>query len=132
MKKTETHGFVNQLIAYMLVGICFSGSIGLGTVWLRQQMAQTANNVKLLEVRSQAIERHLAETNALIAAESSADVLARRNVEWNLGLVRPQERQIVRVFEPVEDRLARKRHDRLFADQRATIAPVRFVLGEGQ
>ena len=129
MNNKETHGFVNQLLVYTLVMICFSGSIGLGTVWLRQQIAQTANNVKLLESRSQAIERHLAETNALIAAESSADVLARRNTEWNLGLVRPQERQIVRVFEPVEDRLARKRHDQLFADERGTVAPVRFVLG---
>jgi hypothetical protein len=133
MNKSESQGFVNQLLVYTLVMICFSGTIGLGTVWLRQQMAQTANNVKVLESRSSAVERHLAEMNALIAAESSADVLNRRNQEWSLGLVRPQERQIVRVFEPVEDRLARKRHDQLFAGERATVAPVRFVLGgDGQ
>ena len=35
MKKTDTHAFVNQLLVYTLVMICFSGSIGLGTVWLR-------------------------------------------------------------------------------------------------
>lgn len=128
MKKSDTHGFVNQLLVYTLVMICFSGSIGLGTVWLRQQMAQTANGIRQLEVRSETIERHLAETNALVAAESSADVLARRNTEWNLGLVQPTEPQIVRVTEPVEDRLARKRHDQLFAND-ATIKPVRFVLG---
>lgn len=128
MNKTETHGFVNQLLVYTLVMICFSGSIGLGTVWLRQQMAQTANSIKQLEGRSETIERHLAETNALVASESSADVLARRNAEWNLGLVRPVEVQIVRVTEPVEDRLARKRHDELFARD-AVVAPVRFVMG---
>ena len=128
MNKTETHGFVNQLLVYTLVMICFSGSIGLGTVFLRQQMAQTANSIKQLESRAEAIERHLAETNTLVSAESSADVLARRNVEWNLGLVQPREPQIVRVTEPVENRLARKRHDELFAHD-PVIAPVRFVLG---
>jgi hypothetical protein len=128
MNKTETHGFVNQLLVFTLVMICFSGSIGLGTVWLRQQMAQTANNIKQLEFRSDAIDRHLAETNASISAESTISALSRRNVEWNLGLVAPAEQQIVRVTEPVEERLERKRHDELFAAE-ATIKPVRFVLG---
>ena len=129
MNKNETHGFVNQLLVYTLVMICFSGSIGLGTVWLRQQIAQTANSVKQLEARAEAVERHLAEANALISAESSAEVLARRNVEWRIGLVRPHEEQIKRVMEPVEDRLARKRHGELFAQENARIAPVRLVLG---
>lgn len=131
MKKTETHGFVNQMLVYTLVMICFSGSIGVGTVWLRQQMAQTANRIKTFEQRADVVERHLAETNALIAGESSADTLARRNVEWNLGLIAPKEVQIVRVTEPVEDRLARKRHDLLYADQ-PSVAPVRFILGSAQ
>ena len=131
MNNKETHGFVNQLLVYTLVMICFSGSIGMGTVWMRQQMAQTANNIRVLEGRSQALERHLAETNALVAADSTADVLARRNAEWNLGLVRPEERQIKRVIVAVEDRLARKRHDELFAREHPTVAPVRFVLGGG-
>ncbi len=131
MKKTETHGFVNQMMVYTLVMISFIGSIGVGTVWLRQQMAQTANRIKAIEQRADVVERHLAETNALIASESSADTLSRRNVEWNLGLIAPKEIQIVRVTEPVEDRLARKRHDRLYADQPA-VAPVRFILGSAQ
>lgn len=131
MNKTETHGFVNQLLVFTLVMICFSGSIGLGTVWMRQQMAQTANSIKQLESRSQAVERHLAETNALVAAESSEVVIRRKNTEWNIGLVPPTEPQIVRVTEPVEDRLARKRHDELFA-QDPVVKPVRFALGEGQ
>jgi hypothetical protein len=133
MNKNETHGFVNQLLVYTLVMICFSGSIGLGTVWLRQQIAQTANSIKQLEARSSAVERRLAEANALIAAESSVEVLNRRNTEWRIGLVRPHEDQIKRVMEPVEDRLARKRHDELFANDRPTVARVRLVLGsEGQ
>lgn len=128
MNKSETHGFVNQLLVYTLVMICFSGSIGLGAVWLRQQIAQTANSIRQVETRADALERRLAETNAAIAAESSPDVLERRNVEWNLGLVQPKEIQIARVKESVEDRLARKRHDQLYARD-AAASPVRFVLG---
>jgi hypothetical protein len=131
MNKTDTHGFVNQLLVYTLVMICFSGSIGLGTVYLRQQMAQTANSIRQLENRSDAVERRLAETNAFIAAESSADVLARRNADWGLGLVLPHEQQIVRVTEPVEERLAQKRYQEVFAKDPA-VAPVRFVIGSAQ
>jgi len=130
MKKSETHGFVNQLLVYTLVMICFSGSVGLGTVYLRQQMAQTANNIRQMETRADALERHLAETNAAIAAESSSDVLAQRNVLWHLGLTAPKENQIVRVSEPVEDRLARKHHDELFREP--AVASVKFVMGDAQ
>ncbi|HEU5080526.1 MAG TPA: hypothetical protein VFT72_15045 [Opitutaceae bacterium] len=129
MNKTETHGFVNQLLVFTLVIICFSGSIGLGTVYLRQQKAQVANTIRQIEIRTDAIERHLAETNASISAESSASALARRNAEWNLGLVAPKEQQIVRVTEPVEERLERKRHDELYAQEAGAISPIRFVLG---
>jgi hypothetical protein len=130
MKKSETHGFVNQLLVYTLVMICFSGSVGLGTVYLRQQMAQMANNIRQMESRSDAIERHLAETNAAIAAESASDVLAQRNALWKIGLIAPTENQIVRVSEPVEDRLARKRHDELFREP--AVASVKFVMGDAQ
>ena len=132
MNKNETHGFVNQLLVYTLVMICFSGSIGLGTVWMRQQMAQTANSIRMAEARCEAIERHLAETNALIAGESSKSELERRNVEWNLGLIPPQEHQIRRVYESVEDRLARKRNTELFArEQPPTYQPAKLVLWGG-
>ena len=131
MNKTETHGFVNQLLVYTLVMICFTGSIGMGTVWLRQQMAQTANTIKQMEIRSDTIERRLAETTAQISAESSSDALARRNTLWSLGLSAPKELQIVRVTDRVEDRLARKRHDQLYSETPA-VAEVRFVLGNSQ
>jgi len=131
MNKNETHGFVNQLLVYTLVMICFSGSIGLGTVWMRQQMAQTANHIRNLETRSEALERRLAETNAFVEAEKSQDILLRRNQEWNLALRPPMEQQIKRVAIAVEDRLARKRHDQLFAREQPAVQPVRFVLGGG-
>ena len=130
MNTTDRHAFVSQLLVYALVMISFTGSIGLGTVWLRNQIAQTANSIKTLETRTAEVERHLAETTTLIAAEQSPDVLIRRNAEWRLGLVAPDFRtQIVRVSENPVDRLVAKRTREVFAG--APIAKsVKFVMGD--
>ena len=96
MHKNDRHAFVNQLLVYTLVMICFTGSIGLGTVWLRNQMALTANSIKSYEYRTAEVERRLAETSALIGSEQSPATLIRRNEEWRLGLVAPTGTQIVR------------------------------------
>lgn len=129
MKKNTSHAFVNQLLVYTLVMICFSGSIGLGTVWLRHQISLTANNTKQLEQRIIESERHLAELNTQITAEQSIDVLARRNSEWKLGLVLPKEPQVVRVNESPERRLASRNNAEVFSPEAVvggTLTPVRF------
>ena len=129
MKKNNSQAFVNQLLVYTLVMICFSGSIGLGTVWLRHQISLTANNTKQLEQRIVESERHLAELNTQITAEQSIDVLARRNSEWKLGLVLPKEPQVVRVSESPERRLAARNTVEVFAPEAVgsgTVSPVRF------
>lgn len=131
MNKKDTHAFVNQLLVYTLVMICFSGSIGLGTVWLRHQISVTANNTKLLEQRIVEAERHLSELNTQVTAEQSIDVLARRNAEWNLGLVLPKEPQVVRVAESAERRLAARNNAEVFAPEAVatgTVTAVRFRL----
>lgn len=113
MKISAAHGFVNQLLVYTLVMIGFSGSIGLGTVWMRHQISLTANETKVLDARIAEVERHLAETTAAAEAERDFDVLLRRNAAWHLGLVPPSQPQIVRVGgDPVL---------RLAAKQRATL-----------
>jgi hypothetical protein len=129
MKKNSSQAFVNQLLVYTLVMICFSGSIGLGTVWLRHQISLTANNTKQLEQRIIESERHLAELNTQITAEQSIDVLARRNSEWKLGLVLPKEPQVVRVSENPERLLASRNNAEVFSPEAVvsgTVAPVRF------
>jgi hypothetical protein len=127
MNKKDTHAFVNQLLVYTLVMICFSGSIGLGTVWLRHQISLTANNTKQLEQRIIEAERHLSELNTQITAEQSIEVLARRNAEWKLGLVLPKEPQVVRISDSPERRLAARNNAEVFASETpATITPVRF------
>jgi Tfp pilus assembly protein PilN len=129
MNKTNSHAFVNQLLVYTLVMICFSGGIGLSTVWLRHQISLTANNTKLLDQRIAETERRIAEVSTSITAEQSIDVLNRRNTEWRLGLVLPKEPQVVRVAESVERRLAARRNAEVFAGDSLVTTPVRFRLG---
>ena len=128
MNKTDTNAFVNQLLVYTLVMICFSGSIGLGTVWLRHQISVTANNTKQLEQRITEAQRHMAELNTQITEEQTITVLNRRNVEWSLGLVQPREPQVVRVSESAERRLASRNNADVFASEATSVTPVRFRL----
>ena len=87
MNKTGTHAFVNQLLVYTLVTICLSGSVGLASVWMQQQIATASNSIKQLETRAYEIERRQREVNAQIAQEQSVVNLEARNREWKLGLV---------------------------------------------
>lgn len=131
MNKSDKHAFVNHLLVYSLVMICLTGSIGLATVWMRQQMAQTAQRIKLAENRTMELERRLAELGSLIAGEQSPEVLRRRNAQWKLGLVAPREEQLVRVDERPEQRLAAKRNAEVFGTQ-PTITPVNLLLSDAR
>jgi len=122
MKAPSSSGFINQLLVYTLVMICFSGSIGLGTVWMRHQISITANATKQLDARLAAIERHLTEATAAAETERDTNVLLRRNVEWNLGLVQPNQAQVVHVTQDPVMRLAAKRNRTLFGERAATVA----------
>ncbi len=129
MNKTGTHAFVNQVLIYTLVAICLSGSVGLASVWMQQQIAATSNSIKQLEMRTAELERRRGEINADIAAEQSPLRLEQRNRAWNLGLVQPTEQQIERVYESPERRLARKRNDERFGVESISVTPIRYVAG---
>jgi hypothetical protein len=116
MKTSSTHAFVNHLLVYTLVLIGFSGSIGLGTVWLRHQISLTANATKVLDARIADLDRRIEETTTAIETERDPQVLLRRNADWKLGLVAPQPDQVVRVSEDSALRLAAKRNRMLFGD----------------
>lgn len=128
MNKSDTHAFVNQLLVYTLVLICFTGSVGLGTVWLRHRISTTANLNRQIEADIAEVERRIAETTALIAAEQSIAVLEQKNVAMSLGLVRTREAQVVRVNESPEQRLIARRNIEIFADQSVRLAPIDFRL----
>ncbi|HYP17430.1 MAG TPA: hypothetical protein VEQ65_09490 [Opitutus sp.] len=122
MKISSSHGFVNQLLVYTLVMIGFSGSIGLGTVWMRHQISITANNNRQLEARIAEVERHVTEATTAAETERDTNVLLRRNTEWRLGLVPPNQAQIVHVTEDPVMRLAAKRNRGLFGDGPMTVS----------
>jgi len=122
MKAFSSHGFINQLLVYSLVMICFSGSIGLGTVWMRHQISITANATKQLDARISAIERNLTEATAAAETERDTKILLRRNAEWQLGLVPPNQAQIVHVTADPVMLLAAKRNRSLFGDQPITVS----------
>jgi len=120
MKRNDTHAFVNQLLVCLLVTICLGGSVGLGTVWMRHQISVTANANRLLVARIAEVERHLAETTALVATEQGLDVLRRRNAEWHLGLAPVNEAQVARVSDDPVMRLAERRNRDLFLPDRTS------------
>jgi len=129
MNKSDTHAFVNQLLVYTLVMICLSGSIGLGTVWLRHQISVTANSTRQMEARLAEVERSMAETTIRVAAEETLEVLTQRNAEWKLGLVPPHESQVHRVAMAPGRRLTALRNRDVFTDRpaaSAASAPVTF------
>lgn len=120
--RSNTQAFVNQFVIYTLVTICFSGSIGLGTVWMRHQISLTANANKELESRLAELKRHLAETNTAIEVQQSPAVLMQRNTAMNLGLVMPV---VHGVTENPTLRLADKNSRALLSDR---VLPVTFRL----
>jgi Tfp pilus assembly protein PilN len=129
MKPSSSHAFINQLLVYTIMMICVTGSVGLGTVWLRHQISKTANATKLMEREIAGIERQIAESTARLAAEQSPEMLEFKNEVMELGLVPPQDVQIVRIDESPEERLAAKRNIEIFAEEATNgSVAVRFSL----
>ena len=120
MRKHDTHAFVNQLLVYTLVMICFTGSIGLGTVWMRHQISITANSAKVFDSKLNEIERQISETRAAVERAQDPAMLKLRNEEWNLGLVQPEPQQIAYIDQDPVVRLAAKHNRDLFPDRRVT------------
>jgi hypothetical protein len=120
--KMDSRAFVNQFMVCALVGICSSASIGLGMVWIRHQISLTANANKVMVASIDDLQRRIEETDAAISAEQDPAVLNRRNTEWQLGLVPPDETQIRHVSEDPVTRLAARRNRTLFGEEPATVS----------
>ncbi|HXN36286.1 MAG TPA: hypothetical protein VN877_08950 [Opitutaceae bacterium] len=120
--KMDSRAFVNQFLVYTLVAICGSASIGLGMVWIRHQISVAANANKVLVSSIDDLQRRIEETDAAIAAEQDPAVLNRRNAEWQLGLVPPDETQVRRVSEDPVTRLAAMHNRTLFGEVPATVS----------
>lgn len=112
--KKNSQAFINQLLVCLIVTFGFSGSIGLGTVWMRHQISVTANSNKILEGKITEMERRISESSALIESEQSISKLRERNRDWKLGLDVPQEKQSVWIDADPDRLLAAKRNRDLF------------------
>lgn len=125
MHTHDSHAFVNQLVVYTLFMICFTGSIGLGTVWMRHQISITANSAKVFDAKLNEIERQISETRAAVERQQDPAMLKVLNDQWNLGLVQPEPQQIAYIDEDPVVRLAAKHNRNLFSDRRVTTVSYR-------
>lgn len=132
MRKNDTHAFVNQVILCLMVTICFGGTIGLGTVWMRHQISLTANARRVLAAELAEIKRRTDETAALVESEQSPALLRQRNTDWRIGLVPVSETQVVHVTVDLVRRLRARAnlglYDRGENNPAATVS-VRLALG---
>lgn len=121
MRPPPARAFVSQLMALTLLLLVFSGSLGLGAVWVRQEISGTANRSHAIENKIADVERRLDEANANVASALNVSALLQQNQVMLLGLTLPHEAQIVRVDESSEDRLAAKNNRDAFHTQTARV-----------
>jgi hypothetical protein len=121
MRRNGSSAFVNQLLVYALVAICGTGTLGLGTVWLRHQISIAANANRVLQSQLAEVQRRLDELGVEVAAEQDPAVLTRRNEAWHLGLSTPADAQVRRVTVDPVLRLAAL-HNRALFGERPTIS----------
>jgi hypothetical protein len=126
MQKSDAKAFINQLLAYTLGMLVFTGSIGLGTVWLRYEISLVANRNQRLQARCAEVQRQIDEYKAEISAAQGADNLIRLDSALRLGLDTPRQEQIEQGPVNVDQWLAGQRSPELFT---AEIQPVVYRRG---
>ena len=114
MKPPPANALVSKLLALTLLLLVFAGTLGLGAVWVRQEIFQTANRSRVLQSRIADVERRLDEVNADVATALNPDALLKQNQVMRLGLIAPREQQVERVAISPELRLASKRSREIF------------------
>jgi hypothetical protein len=120
MKPPPAAAHVNRLIALTLLLLVFSGTLGLGAVWVRQEISQTANRSRALVAKIADVERRIDEVNAAIATAASPGALMQQNEVMRLGLATPQEPQVRRVEESAELLLIQRSNERILAEAAVT------------
>jgi hypothetical protein len=131
MRPPPSNSVVNRVVVLTLLLLVFSGTLGLGAVWVRQEIFSTANRMRITEARIADVDRQLDEVTAGVATALSPATLLRRNEALRLGLAAPREVQVVRVEGSPELRLAAKRNREVFTVTNASLtgsAPVSFRL----
>ena len=115
MRPPPPNALVNKIVALTLCLLVFSGTLGLGAVWVRQEIFSTANRSNALESKLADVERRLDEVDAGVAIALNPASLLRCNESMRLGLVAPTEVQVVRTRGSPTARLALKRNEKIFS-----------------
>lgn len=110
MKPPPPNALVNKVVALTLLLLMFAGTLGLGAVWVRQEIFQVANRSRVLQAQMADVERKLDEVRADIATAESVAALIHRSDAMHLALVTPRELQVVRVEQDPTIELGRKRN----------------------
>lgn len=122
MQSPSPHALANKLVALTLTLLIFAGTLGLGAVWVRQEIFQAADRSRALEVRLADVKRRIDEVNAEVAAALNPDALIRRNETMRLGLAMPREVQVERVATAPEIALVAKRNREIFGLANASLS----------
>lgn len=109
MKPPPPNALVNKLVLLSLALLMFAGTLGLGAVWVRQEIFATANRIRVLEGETADVVRKLDEVGAQIATAESVAALLQQNETLHLGLATAKEVQVVRVERDPVLELNRKR-----------------------
>ena len=115
MRPPPPNALVNKIVALTLCLLVFSGTLGLGAVWVRQEIFSTANRSNALESKLADVERRLDEVDAKVATALNSKSLQQLNETMRLGLVSPNETQVVHMSGSPEARLALRRNERIFS-----------------
>lgn len=109
MKPPPPNALVNKFVVLLLALLMFSGTLGLGAVWVRQEIFATANRNRVLQGQIADATRKLDEVRAQVATAESVSALLAGNDRLRLALVSPRELQVVRVNQDPTIELNRKR-----------------------
>ena len=85
----------------MIVGLLLAVGGGQGLIWLRHQIATTAQRIQKYEGEIATRERRLLHLEARIAAETKPEVLKRRSRELGLKLKHPS--RMIRLWSAGEE-----------------------------
>ena len=94
-QRNQPSALAYQMVLILSIVVLVSAVGGLGLVWMRQQITDTASRIQKLQRDSVDVQRRLEYLDAKIAELLRPDVLSHRSMELGLGLTRPKASQIV-------------------------------------
>lgn len=112
-KKNSVNPLGQRLVILTCLFLIASGVFGVGTVWLRHEIATAGTATRVLENRLAELERHEARVTSEIAQSLHPAFLKMQNERFSLGLRPAREEQVIRVSAEEQERFVRMRAETL-------------------